>query len=335
MSNTPPNSGAALARVFPAFARQPRRLDGSNLPANDENPIIEPGLPPSIRVVPPGWNSTTSPGINTAAIEVNQPRLGQISFANCLPITLPIERQHVVLDAEIVFAPPSRLNQLFQDGELELGSMSSFYFLCNDRFTLCPDLSISCRGPVGSVLLFAKCDPASLSRGTVVASSQSATSINLIKILFAEHFGNWPQIVTDERPDLELNEFDGALVIGDRALEVDNDWSQRYVRIDVGAWWWERYRVPMVFGVWAARADWVDANHYRFAEISRALRTAKMLGLTRRWKDTLFEANRRTGLSLSRLERYYREELDFDFDKEHSEGLALYQSLLRKYNLIY
>jgi chorismate dehydratase len=274
-------------------------------------------------------------GIHSSALELSKPRLGQISFANCLPILLPLERQHVVLDAEVVLAPPSRLNQMFQDGQLELGSMSSFYFLCNDLFRLCPDLSISCRGPVGSVLFFAKSEPSAVARGKVVASAQSATSVNLLRVLFAEHFGSWPNIIADERPDLDSDEFDGALVIGDRALEVDTSWSQRYVRIDMGAWWWERYHLPMVFGVWAARCNWAEANPYRFAEISRGLRTAKMLGLTRRWKDTLFEANRRTGLSLSRLERYYKEELNFDFDADHHQGLSLYQSLLRKYNLIY
>ena len=332
MNNPPPNSGEALARVFPAFARSPRRLDAAT--AKAENPFLEPGLPPSIKAIAAGSLAARSGlGGNACAVDVNPPRLGQISFANCLPITLPIERQHVVLDAEIVSAPPSRLNQMFQEGTLELGSMSSYYFLCNDKFTLIPDLSISCKGPVGSVLLFAKSEPANIKR--ITASSQSATSVNLLKVLFAEHFGTWPEIVPDERPDLDLDDADGALVIGDRALEVDTAWSQKYVRIDMGAWWWQRYHLPMVFGVWAARADWLEENQYQFADIARGLRTAKVLGLTRRWKDTLYEANRRTGLSLSRLEQYYREELNFDFDVEHSDGLAMYQSLLRKYNLIH
>jgi chorismate dehydratase len=325
-----PNSRDALARVFPAFARPPLLLDGSPKPQSNGfgQSFSEPGTPPLSRA--------RAHAFSHAAVHADmaRPRLGQISFVNCLPVVLPIERQHVSMDADIVMETPSRLNALFDEGKLELGAMSSYYFLSKRNLTLCPDVSISCRGAVGSVLLFSKCDPSKLSSGRVVVSAQSATSVNLLKVLFAEQFGRWPETVAHLRPDLDDEHFDGALVIGDRALEVDQDWSQRYIRIDMGEWWHQRYELPMVFGVWAARPDWVDKNHYRFAELSRTLWTSKQIGLTRRWKDTLFEAKRRTGLSLSRLDRYYKQELNFDFDVEHGEGLSLYQELLLKYDLL-
>jgi len=326
-----PNQRDVLSRVFPAFTRPARPIEFYGQSDNVEVTFEEPGAPPAVRVMPAPANSFAGFG---AAADLAKPHLGQISFVNSLPIVLPLERQHVSLEAEIVLESPAKLNAMFEKGMLELSAMSSYYFLSKGNLTLCPDLSISCFGEVGSVLLFSKRDPAELANGRVVCSAQSASSVNLLKVLFAEQFGAWPELVSESYPDLDCADYDGALVIGDRALEVDYDWSQRYIRVDMGEWWHQRYGLPMVFGVWAARADWVDKNHYRFAEICRALRIAKQLGLTRRWKDTLHEAHRRTGLSLSRLERYYKHELNFDFENEHSEALALYQQLLKKHQLL-
>jgi chorismate dehydratase len=330
------HSRETLARVFPAFGRPARAIDHSPIDMTpQDSAFAEPGLPPAARMtLAAAASMSASPLASAAQTQLKKPRFGQISFVNSLPIVLPIERHHVSFDAEIFLEAPSRLNAMFEAGELELGAMSSYYFLSRPDLTLCPDISISCIGPVGSVLLFSKCEPHELLDGRIACSAQSASSVNLLKVLFAEQFGRWPQMVADSRPQLDNDDFDGALVIGDQALEIDSDWSQRYIRIDMGEWWHQRYGLPMVFGVWAARSDWVDKNHYRYAEICRALRTAKMLGLSRRWKDTLHEAHRRTGLSVSRLERYFKEELNFDFDAEHGEGLALYQRLLRKYELL-
>ena len=238
------------------------------------------------------------------------------------------------IDADIVLETPAKLNMMFEQGALKVSAMSSFYFLTRGDLTLCPDLSISSLNEVGSVLLFTKVDPCELVKGKIACSAQSATSINLLKVLFKEEFGSCPTLVTETNPDLDACEYGGALVIGDRALEVDYDWSQRYIRIDMGEWWHQRYGLPMVFGLWAAKADWVDANQYQFVELCRALSQAKVLGLKRRFKDTVHEAHRRTGLSLARMERYFKQELNFDFENEHSQSLALYQQLLKKHQLL-
>jgi chorismate dehydratase len=344
VSNPNWNSKNALARVFPAFGRAPMPLDypsrgyaQSNNQVSNVQPIIEePGAPPATRVIRQLNSSTKSlPTAQKVAAETqSKTRFGQIAFANCLPILLPIERRHVELDAHIILESPARLNALLQEGKLDVASISSFYYLSRRDLTLCPQISISCFGEVGSVLFFTKVDPGQLSCSTVVVSAQSATSTNLLKILFAEQYGFMPQIAADLRPDLDCPQYDAALVIGDRALEVDNQWSQQYSRIDLGAWWYQRYRLPMVFGVWAAPTAWAEANQATFAEVNHALRTAKLLGLTRRWKDTLYEAHRRTGLSLSRLEQYYKQELNFDFTDAHAEGLSMYQHLLHKHHLL-
>lgn len=262
------------------------------------------------------------------------PRFGQISFANCLPITLPIERRHVDLQSQISFEHPAQLNAMFEAGQLDVSAMSSYYYLTRSDLVLLPHISISCWGPVGSVLLFSKKPPQELQNAQIVASAQSASSVNLLKLLIAEYCGYMPEVTANLEPNIDSDEVDAALVIGDRALEVDRDWSNRYYRLDLGEWWWQTQQVPMVFGVWAATKNWANNNSEKFELIADALQQAKTLGLRRGWKDTLHEANRRTGLSLERLDRYYRAELNFDLTDEHRAGLERYRQLLIKHGLL-
>lgn len=263
-------------------------------------------------------------------------KLGHFSFINSLPIGLPIERGIVKCQADITFEAPARLNKLISDGVLDVSAMSSFGFLSQQGLAYIPDVSISCIGPVGSVLLFSKhsledlADPSRL----VVISAQSASSASLLKILMLEQFGKLPQITTDVTPEIDVDGIDAVLVIGDRALEVDTAWSTRYLRIDMGDWWWRSYNLPMVFGLWAARMDWIEANPSAYATISDALRESKAVGLSTSFDAVLDEAEERTGLARSRLQQYYQAQLNFDLGQSHLEGLNLYQKLARKHGLL-
>ena len=281
-------------------------------------------------------NIETSGAVTHTGLPVKRPRLGQISFVNVLPIVLPYERQHAAVQTEIIYQSPSQLNAMFSRGELDIGAMSSFFYLENPTLRLVPGVSISCKGPVGSVLFFSKCHPEELldSQKRIVVSAQSATSINLLKILFSAHYGFVPELIASPQPDLEQPGVDAVLVIGDRALEVDERWSLQFNRIDLGAWWFDTYKRPMVFGVWAARKQWVEKHPDEFSRIVQSLKMAKISGLTDQLPDVLKEAEHRTGLCIERLRRYFTHELNFDLDEEHLDGLALYQQLAAENGLL-
>lgn len=69
-------------------------------------------------------------------------------------------------------------------GELDLSVVSSIeYARYPERYLILPDLSISCRGPVRSVLLLSQRPIAELSGRTILITSQSHTSVALLKIL--------------------------------------------------------------------------------------------------------------------------------------------------------
>jgi chorismate dehydratase len=281
-----------------------------------------------------GLNSALAPTITPAPQPTNKPKLGQICFANCLPIVLPFQHGLIDLAADTTFASPAELNALFAAGQLDVGAMSSFYYLSQNNLELLPDVSISCTGSVGSVLFFGKHNQiAKVDTYKVSGSKQSATSINLLRILFHKEFGFIPEIIPDPTPSLQDSEINGALVIGDKALAVDAEWSKSFDRIDLGKWWVDTYKLPMVFGVWAARQSWARDNKNAHSSVVEAHRQAREIGLTSHFKAVLQEGHSRTGLSAERLSTYYLQELDFRLTPDHLRGLDLFRKLCLELDL--
>jgi len=266
------------------------------------------------------------------------PRLGQIAYINSLPITLPLTKGLVPINAQVEFASPSELNQAYSSGHLDIGAMSTFFYLQSGTMSLIPRLSIASNGNVGSVLFFHRGDdqrnPKVKSTFRIAVPAASATSVFLLKILFLSEFGYIPETVKVKHPDLSDQAFDGALVIGDHALAVDASWSGRFSRVDMGNWWKLKFDLPMVFGVWAARSAWAESRLYDFKRISDGLVASLEIGLGEAFPDVLAEAERRTGLSRTRLERYYRHELDFSFTDCHLKSVHLYETLCYQHGFL-
>jgi chorismate dehydratase len=260
-------------------------------------------------------------------------RLGQISFINSLPVVLPLTQKAVECEAELTLAAPAVLNSLFASRTLDAGAMSTFFFLEDGGFTLIDNLSISSKGEVGSVLYFGKRPLNEAIGARIAASNLSATSVNLLKILFSHHYQFVPDVFASDNPNLEDPSVDGILLIGDAALAADRC-LKTAARVDLGLWWWQTFKLPMVFGVWAADSNWVDNNAEQFAEISVALAAAKRRGLTDMLPAVLDEAQARTGLPANQLRDYFLEQLNFDLNDEHRQAITLYGKLCRQLGLL-
>lgn len=264
-----------------------------------------------------------------------KPLLGQISFINALPVVIPIARGKVSLNATSVAAPPGTLNRWLSEKKLDAGAMSAFHYLQNaHELELFEGLAISSRGPVGSVLLFCAKDVRELNGADVAVPDSSASSINLLRVLLKECHGVSVNLVPYSRPDFRAAERGGLLLFGDKALTADLELSMRYNRVDLGKWWHDLTGLPMVYGVWGALREFVSAQEELFADMSEALCTARDEGLDGSFDLVLAEAQKRTGLTLPRLQQYYRRDLDFEFTAAHREGLSLYETLCRKHGLI-
>ena len=167
-------------------------------------------------------------------------RIGRIDYANCTPI-FRVLQDHFPCDGyQFVGGVPARLNGMLAAGEIDICPSSSIeYAIHPDRYLILPDLSISSAGPVASVLLFSRSAPEALDGQEIMLSAESATSVNLLKILMAKRFGCSCRFTVSRQPPADaLRTASAMLLIGDAALRSAMAGSGLQVH-DLGSLWYE------------------------------------------------------------------------------------------------
>ena len=183
-------------------------------------------------------------------------RIGMVNFLNTAPLYETWKRTVARPDWQVTEAPPATLNRLLHQGALDLGFISSHEYAAHpEEYKILANLSISATGRVGSVFLFSHVPPTALDGRLVLLSSQSQTSVSLVKIILERFYGVQPRYETGmatQRP--ELQGIDAVLSIGDEALLLANEGRYPY-QIDLGEAWQRETGLPFVFAVWAVREE--------------------------------------------------------------------------------
>jgi chorismate dehydratase len=188
-------------------------------------------------------------------------RIGSVHYLNAAPLTRGIE-------GEITFATPARLAKMLWENELDAALVSLTEVLFHDRYDILDGIAIASLGEVYSVFLAHKkpiaevqevfCDPASL------------TSVNLLKVLLAEH-GLKPEFKPLENYAAAADK-DFVLLIGDAAIDFQRA-PHTHEIFDLGVAWLELTGLPFVYAVWALRRG----EHQ--AALRNELRSAKRFGM--------------------------------------------------------
>jgi chorismate dehydratase len=179
-----------------------------------------------------------------------------------------------------------------------------------------PDLGIACEGAVRSILLISR-RPFDAIR-TLAVDSSSRTSVALARIILAERYGCCP-LVTPHAPSLEemLAGNDAALIIGDPALRIDPE-ALPYRTLDLGAEWVAWSGLPMVFAVWAGRAEFLTA------EVAEAFRASHRWG--REHLDEMIErGSADRGFERNLVRDYFTRHIVYPLSPRHLEGLRLFR----------
>ena len=239
--------------------------------------------------------------------------LGRVSFINCDPLYHGLSEKW-----NTIVAPPSWLTgHLLRQDCLLAPIPAADYAAHFDELALIPDIGISSRGEVGSVLLFGN-RPIEKMRD-IAFPSDSSTSVKLMKhILELRNLNPRP---ISMGPDLEtmLDRCDGALLIGDRALKSATEYPSKVV-MDLGAEWFNQTNHPMVFGVFAARRD-TDLKNLKKAHqaLINQLELFETQPIHR--KESIAESSRQSGQTVQRLQSYYGEVINRMWPEDY-EGLA-------------
>lgn len=260
-------------------------------------------------------------------------RIGRISYLNVVPYFHYLGAEG--FSGEIISGVPAELNTLLAQGRIDACPSSSFeYGLHADDYLLLAGHSISSVGPVHSVLLFTPGPLAALAGQEVAITGESATSVNLLKIMLAEFCG-----IDDVRCSVPQGRAEDAfssgrsiLLIGDRALIAAKNCPAGYQIIDLGAFWYHFTGLPFVFALWILRRDAACNQPDEVIRLAHQLAMAReraFADLPQLARD--YAAS--SAFDAEQLESYWRG-MSYDLDDGHLEGLRLYFTLCHKHGLL-
>lgn len=260
-------------------------------------------------------------------------KLGYIRYLNCVPFFHYLRQSGFT--GNLVSGVPAELNRMLQQGELDVSPSSSFEYARNwQDYCLLPGHSISSCGKVQSVLLFS---PVALSEleGTCIAiTGESATSVNLLRVILREFQGL--KEVIDAVPDRPVEELIAAghpaLLIGDRALQAADRLPAGMQCFDLGELWYQRTGLPFVFALWMVRRDAVPDFPEELSKLADQLQYSleKVLSAP---EEIAAECAHQTGLTAEQIVTYWNG-IDFRLDADHLAGVKLFFQLCVKHDLL-
>lgn len=267
-------------------------------------------------------------------------RVGAISFVNTIPIYSDYQP---VPGSDLIYDVPANLNGKIRAGLLEISPVSSAcYIREQEQLVLLDNLSVSSYGSVESVIFLSRVpmDTALLDAGTIYVPNDSETSVMLLAYLLREATGQdlrpWFQIY--EAPDYEktLKTGGNALVIGDNALMLQ-EMIQRgelegFYCYDLSTLWKEKTGLPFVFAVWVANRNWAETNPISLSDINQALTSSRhrFFNNPTTQESGLSQAQTKSKLPRSTLQRYYHQCLNYEFNEEHRQSLALFATIIQE-----
>jgi chorismate dehydratase len=248
--------------------------------------------------------------------------IGQIDYANCTPLFHNLREQFPCCGYEFVTGVPAELNRLLLAGEIDVCPSSSIEYAYHpERYKILPHLAISSIGAVASVLLFSKRPIEQLDGGTILLSSESATSVNLLKILLLQRF-NGTCIYQVGQPNVTVENHDSAalLLIGDAALRASLAGTDQYV-YDLGELWYSWTGLPFVFALWLCRIEVADAVELKILAdrlVQAKERVPEFL------EHIVMKAKEAAWMGHDRLLAYWRDNISYQLDEHSQAGLMLY-----------
>jgi len=253
-------------------------------------------------------------------------RIGEIPYANLFPLFHILRERFDCSEYRFVPGVPAELNRMLREGSLDVSPSSSVEYLFHrDRYDRIPSLSVSSEGPVRSILLFSRHELSDLDNRRILLTSDSETSVLLLRVLL-EHFeGVQPQYETDAVDlDVAMNSHDACLLIGDAALR-ESTTRRPYFCYDLGALWWARTGLPFVYALWTVRKDLDEKTARQVELLVSQLRQAFFL--TRFEFSALARvAPQREWMEEASLVAYW-EGLSFDLTPTHEASLEKFHEL--------
>ncbi len=177
-------------------------------------------------------------------------RIGHNPNTNMLPMFYFLPREHPLLES--VTAEPTGHNAMLADGRIDMAPISAFSYGEHWRdYAILPNLSVSTRGRVGSILLFSKVPLTDLNGFDSCLDGYLGDFCKSDKD-FASSLLRSSSPLSDHASDLQgmFAKADAALLIADAAIQASLQHPDCYI-YDLGEEWFQHTGCSMTYAVWA------------------------------------------------------------------------------------
>ncbi len=153
--------------------------------------------------------------------------------------------------ADLVEYVPREMALAVERGDLDAGPLPvAEWFRMDGALTPVGDFCVATKQMSVSILLFSSRMPGEMEGTRIAITEQTATTVQLMRVLFKEHWGVEPDsLVTRDEPH------DAILLIGDEALCNRSGIDDFPFVHDLGEVWNEMTGLPFVYAHWLARLD--------------------------------------------------------------------------------
>lgn len=259
--------------------------------------------------------------------------VGHIPYINCVPFFHYLRQFGFC--GKLISGVPSELNRMLQQGELDVSPSSSFEYARNwQDYLLLSGHSISSVGPVKSVMLFSPVSVEGLSGKKIAITGDSATSINLLRVMLREFVGL--EDVHDEVPqqgvEAVIADSKPALLIGDRAIRAAASLPSGMHCFDLAQLWYQYTGLPFVFALWIVRRESVELHREALSTLGSQLTKSRCRFFDE--VDSLSESLCQESVLTARAKKEYWLGIDFGLSDQNIQGLQLFIDLCLKYQLL-
>ena len=250
-------------------------------------------------------------------------RVSFIEFLNAVPLGWGFLEGRYPGILDVVLGVPSECARRLAAGEVDVGLIPVIECCRIPGVRVLPDICIASRQEVKSVFFVSKVPISQVSRLALDRSSR--TSVALLKIILERFHGCGPieYVVEDPDPEKMLERYDGALVIGNTAMQVTGSSHRVY---DLAAEWFRFTGLPFVFAVWAVRPEVTLGDRLRLFYESRERGLRSMEAISRLYAGRL-------GLELAEMRKYLLN-LNYVLDGRTRRGLTAFLDLTWQMDLI-
>lgn len=255
-------------------------------------------------------------------------RIGHFEFLNGYPLYYGLEKGAGWGCFQLVNGVPTKLNRFLLEGNLDISPVSSIEYTAHaGELLLLPRISITADGAVDSIRLISKRPIDEIE--TVALTSQSATSVVLLKILLAQKYDLSPiysLLGSSGGEDIAstLSRNEAVMLIGDEALKAHYGKELRASSLqiysyDLGAEWKDFTGLPMVFALWAVRRSFFEQRPDETFEVEERL-LYSVEYCREHWDEVVAAASSVYPFSAELLRSYFQK-LRYDLTDDYRRGL--------------